>query len=98
VTARVKGRSEDDAEWGWATEYEDVSGAVAICGVGESDHTKASGRTVQEIVGSAVERAIDDAGLEPSDVDGLMHIPLADQFDVAAFHEHFGTRHDLWES
>jgi acetyl-CoA acetyltransferase len=98
VTARVKGRSEDDAEWGWATEYEDVSGAVAICGVGESDHTKASGRTVQEIVGSAVERAIDDAGLEPSDVDGLMHIPLADQFDVAAFHEHFGTRHDMWES
>ena len=29
-------------------------------------------------------RAIADAGLTPSDVDGLMHIPLADQFDVAA--------------
>jgi acetyl-CoA acetyltransferase len=87
-----------DQDWGWATEYDDVSGAVAICGVGESDHTKASGRTVQEIVGSAVERAIADAGLEPSDVDGLMHIPLADQFDVAAFHDYFGTDHDMWES
>ena len=69
-----------------------------ICGVGESDHTKASGRTVTEIVGSAVERALDDAGLAPTDVDGLMHIPLPEQFDVAAFHAHFGTDHDMWES
>ena len=53
-----------DLDWGWATEYEDVSGAVAICGVGESDHTKASGRTTREILGQAVERALDDAGLE----------------------------------
>ena len=39
-----------ELDWGWATEYDDVAGAVAVCGVGESDHTKASGRTVQEIV------------------------------------------------
>ncbi len=87
-----------DLDWGWATEYDDISGSVAICGVGESEHTKASGRTVADIVGSAVERAIADAGLEPTDVDGLMHIPLVDQFDVAAFHEYFGTSHDMWES
>lgn len=85
-------------EWGWATEYDDVAGAVAICGVGESEHTKASGRTVHDIVGSAVERALADAGLEPTDVDGLMHSPLRAQFDVAAFHEYFGTSHDIWES
>lgn len=87
-----------DLEWGHAKEYEDVSGTLAICGVGESTHTKASGRTTQEIVGQAVERALADAGLAPTDVDGLMHIPLPEQFDVAAFHEHFGTRHDMWES
>jgi acetyl-CoA acetyltransferase len=85
-------------EWGWATEYDDVSGAVAVCGVGESDHTKASGRTTTEIVAQAVERALADAGIEPADVDGLMRIPLPEQFDVSAFHEHFGTDHAMWES
>lgn len=87
-----------DLDWGWATEFENVSGQVAVCGVGESEHSKASGRTTREIVGSAVERALDDAGLEPTDVDGLMYIPMAEQLDVAAFHEHFGTSHDMWES
>ena len=90
--------TEPNESWGWPTDYDDVSGAVAICGVGESDHTKASGRTVTEIVGPAVERALADAGLEPTDVDGLMYIPLPEQFDVAAFHEYFGTDHDIWES
>ena len=87
-----------DTDWGWATEYEDVHGAVAICGVGESDHSKASGRTAQQIVAQAVERALEDAGLEPTDIDGLMYVPIAEQFDVAAFHAHFGTSHDIWES
>jgi acetyl-CoA acetyltransferase len=87
-----------DQDWGYAAEYDDVQGAVAIVGVGQSDHTKASGRSVAEIVGTAVERALADAGLEPTDVDGLMHIPLPEQFDVAAFHAHFGTDHDMWES
>jgi acetyl-CoA acetyltransferase len=88
----------NDDEWGWASEYEDVRGAVAICGVGESDHTKASGRATTAIVAEAVERALDDAGLAPSDIDGLMRIPLPEQFDAGAFHEHFGTYHDIWES
>jgi acetyl-CoA acetyltransferase len=87
-----------DGDWGWAADYDDVSGAVAIAGIGESDHSKASGRTTQEIVGQAVERALADAGIEPRDVDGLMHIPLPEQFDAAAFHEHFGTDHEMWES
>ncbi|MSO78665.1 MAG: hypothetical protein EXQ79_03575 [Acidimicrobiia bacterium] len=85
-------------DWGWATEYENVSGEVAICGVGESDHSKASGRTTRDIVGQAVERALADAGLEPRDVDGLMYISMPDQMDVAGFHEYFGTDHDMWES
>jgi acetyl-CoA acetyltransferase len=87
-----------DEDWGWATEYDDVSGQVAICGVGESDHTKASGRTPTEIIAQAVERTLDDAGLRPEDIDGLMYVPFGDQFDAAAFHAHFGTSHDIWES
>jgi acetyl-CoA acetyltransferase len=86
------------SEWGWAEEYDDVSGQVAICGVGESRLTKASGRTTHAIVAEAVEAALADAGLEPKDVDGIMRIPYGDQFDAAAFHEHFGTDHDMWES
>ena len=85
-------------DWGWAEAYDDVSGQVAICGIGESELTKASGRTTPEIVAEAVEAALADAGIEPRDVDGLMRIPYGDQFDVAAFHEHFGTDHDMWES
>jgi acetyl-CoA acetyltransferase len=85
--------------WGRAAEYEDVSGQVAIVGVGESDHTKASGRTTTEIAAQAVEQAIADAGLEPSDVDGLMFIRNpGGQFGPDEFHDHFGTSHDLWVS
>lgn len=88
-----------DSDWGFATDLDDVSGRVAIAGVGESDHTKASGRTTHEIVGQAVERALADAGLVPTDVDGIMCGPrMGDQFDATAFHAHFGTSHEMWES
>jgi acetyl-CoA acetyltransferase len=85
-------------DWGFATELDDVSGQVAIVGIGEADHTKASGRTAREIAATAVERAIDDAGLDPADVDGLTYSGAFAGLDAAAFHEHFGTSHDLWVS
>lgn len=85
-------------EWGYASDLADMRGEVAICGVGDSDMSKASGRTTKAIVGQAVERALDDAGLAPTDIDGLMYVGMPEQFDVAAFHEHFGTSHDIWES
>ncbi len=86
-------------DWGTNVPLDDVGGKVAIVGVGESEHTRASGRTPTEIAATAVERALDDAGLRPEDVDGVMISPaMPDQLDAAAFHEHFGTSHDLWES
>jgi len=85
-------------DWGFATPYEDVSGEVAIVGVGESDHSKASGRTTRQIATQAARRAIADAGLEPSDIDGLMYTPIAAEFDERAFREEFGVRHDMWVS
>src|SRR5438445_1890909 len=88
-----------NASWGFPTELDDVGGAVAIVGVGESDHSKASGRTAQEIALQATARALADAGVEPADVDGLMHTPaMGDQLDGSAFHAHFGTSHEMWES
>ncbi|MGH7859071.1 MAG: thiolase C-terminal domain-containing protein [Candidatus Binatia bacterium] len=85
--------------WGFTNPYEDVGGEVAIAGVGESAHTRASGRTTHQIALEAVERAIADAGLRPRDVDGLMTFPFqGDQLTPEAFHAHFGTNHDLWVS
>src|SRR5438093_11076632 len=89
---------EERPDWGHATELEDVSGRAAIAGIGESAYTKASGRTAREIGAEAAERAIADAGLEPSDIDGLTWNRAFADFDAAAFHEHFGTSHDLWTS
>ena len=33
---------------------------------------------------------------EPEDIDGLTYNGAFSDFDEAAFHEHFGTSHDLW--
>ena len=84
--------------WGVANPLEDVSGEVAIVGVGESEHTRASGRSTTAIAAAAVEAALADAGLGPGDVDGLLFSGgLPEQLDAAAFHSHFGTSHEIWE-
>jgi len=86
-------------DWGWASDLEDISGQVAIVGVGDADQTRASGRTALDIAGQAVERAIADAGLSPEDVDGILFSGgLPDPFDDKAFHARFGTHHDMFTS
>jgi len=85
-------------DWGRAAELDDVRGAVAIAGIGETAYTKASGRTARAIGAEAAERAIADAGLEPSDIDGLTWSGTFADFDAGAFHDHFGTSHELWTS
>jgi len=74
-------------DWGYAAELDDVRGEVAIVGIGETAYTKASGRTARDIGIEAAERAIADAGLEPSDIDGLTWSGAFPDFDLAAFHE-----------
>lgn len=83
-------------DWGHAEPYEDVSGALAIVGVGEAAYSKASGRTSREIAAAAVEAALEDAGLEPKDVDGLTLSLLDTDFDADAFRDHFGTSQEMW--
>src|ERR1700674_2494805 len=85
-------------DWGYASDFEGVRGEVAIVGIGETEYTKASGRTAREIGIEAAERAIADAHLEPSDIDGLTWSGAFADFDVEAFREHFGTTHDMWTS
>src|SRR3954466_578239 len=86
------------ADWGHASDFDDVRGEVAIAGIGETAYTKASGRTAREIGIEAAERAIADAGLEPADIDGLTWSGAFADFDVDLFREHFGTTHDMWTS
>ena len=87
------------SDWGFPSLLDDISGQVAIAGIGEADHTRASGRTPQQIAAQAIERALADSGLEPQDIDGLMYTPFdGHQFTVADFHAHFGTRQEMWVS
>jgi acetyl-CoA acetyltransferase len=88
----------DAPDWGHARELESVREQVAIAGIGETAYTKASGRTASEIAAEACEQAISDAGLEPSDIDGLTWSGSMSDFDADAFHEHFGTSHELFTS
>ncbi len=88
----------DLPDWGHATELDDVAGRVAIVGIGETEYTKASGRTARAMGAEAAERAIADCGLRPEDIDGLTYNAAFADFDVAAFHEHFGTSQHVWSS
>jgi acetyl-CoA acetyltransferase len=85
-------------DWGYASDFEDVRGEAAIVGIGETEYTKASGRTAREIGIEAAERAIADAHLEPGDIDGLTWSGAFADFDVDVFREHFGTTHEMWTS
>jgi acetyl-CoA acetyltransferase len=87
------------SDWGTAAEYSSIRGEVAIAGIGESDHSNASGRSSNEIAIQAIERALDDAGLRPDEIDGFMSSPgVGDQLDPAAYHAHFGTSQPMWVS
>lgn len=52
-----------------------LRGATAITGVGETEYSKASGRSALVLELEAGLKAIADAGLKPSDIDGVM--PMA---------------------
>ena len=58
---------------------------AAIVGIGETEYTKNSGRSELALAVECVSKAIDDAGLEPSQIDGLTTFTLDtnDEVDVA---------------
>jgi acetyl-CoA acetyltransferase len=49
-----------------------LSGRAAIAGIGQTEFSKASGRTELQLACEAVKAALDDAGVVPADVDGLV--------------------------
>jgi len=49
-----------------------ISGAAAIAGIGQTEFSKDSGRTEMRLAVEAVASALHDAGLQPTDVDGMV--------------------------
>ena len=62
------------------------SNAVAIAGVGETDYSRNSGRTELALALEAIKAALNDADIEPHEVDGLMkwRVDTSAEADVAA--------------
>lgn len=63
-----------------------LSNQYAIVGVSETDWSRDSGRTPHTLALQAVTRALDDAGLRPGDVDGILsysEMDSSDPVDVA---------------
>lgn len=56
----------------------DLRGKAAISGVGFTEYSKQSGRTVLSLALEACTRAIDDAGVDVDDVDGILTFNLND--------------------
>ncbi len=62
-----------------------LSGRTAIAGIGQTEFSKESGRTELQLACESVRSALDDAGLEPADVDGLVTFTLdsSEEMEVA---------------
>jgi acetyl-CoA acetyltransferase len=60
-----------------------LSGKAAIVGIGATDFSKDSGRSELRLAAEAVRDALDDAGLSPSDVDGLTTFTMDSNTEVA---------------
>jgi len=58
---------------------------AAIVGIGQTEFSKNSGRSELQLACEAVKAAIDDAGLQPSDVDGMASFTLdaTDEIEIA---------------
>jgi acetyl-CoA acetyltransferase len=58
---------------------------AAIAGIGQTEYTKNSGVSELSLASQAVQRAIDDAGITPSEVDGLVTYTMdsSDEVEVA---------------
>jgi acetyl-CoA acetyltransferase len=62
-----------------------IGDQVAIVGIGQTEFSKNSGRSELQLAAEAVKAALDDAGLKPSDVDGMTTFTLdtSDEIEVA---------------
>ena len=60
-----------------------LSGKAAIVGIGQTEFSKESGRSELQLACEAVKAAIDDAGLAPNEVDGMVTFTMDSNTEVA---------------
>ena len=63
-----------------------------IVGVGETPHMRPSNRTTLSMACEAIRNAMADAGLEPSDIDGMTSYQVADSTSSAHVASALGMR------
>ncbi|MBE1578520.1 lipid-transfer protein [Amycolatopsis roodepoortensis] len=64
-----------------------LSGRAAIAGIGATEFSKDSGRSELRLAAEAVSSALKDAGLAPSDVDGLVSFTMDGNSEIAVARE-----------
>jgi acetyl-CoA acetyltransferase len=64
-----------------------ISGAAAIAGIGATEFSKDSGRSELQLAAEATAAALADAGLRPSDVDGLVTFAMDGNAEIAVARE-----------
>jgi acetyl-CoA acetyltransferase len=64
-----------------------ISGAAAIAGIGATEFSKDSGRSELRLAVEAARAALDDAGLTPADVDGLVTFSMDSNAEIAVARE-----------
>jgi acetyl-CoA acetyltransferase len=64
-----------------------ISGAAAIAGIGATEFSKKSGRSELQLAAEAASAALADAGLGPSDVDGLVTFAMDSNAEIAVARE-----------
>ncbi|NIH79536.1 lipid-transfer protein [Amycolatopsis viridis] len=64
-----------------------LAGKAAIAGIGATEFSKDSGRSELRLAAEAVRAALDDAGLRPSDVDGLVSFTMDGNAEIAVARE-----------
>jgi acetyl-CoA acetyltransferase len=64
-----------------------IAGAAAIAGIGATEFSKDSGRSELQLAAEATAAALADAGLRPSDVDGLVTFVMDGNAEIAVARE-----------
>lgn len=71
-----------------ATPIHPTDGRTAICGIGQSEYGRATGRSAIDLAAEALGNALDDAGLTPAELDGMVvsfGSPTGADVDALAF-------------
>ena len=71
-------------------------GKYAIVGIGETEYSRASGRTTRAMGAMAIRRAMDDAGLDSSQVDGMLSYHSGDSTPSTSIMYDLGLRPNFY--